>query len=98
MGRLIPAGTGMKSYRNIVIDHDPTMNQKKTDEYDEYTDIRGGLDLPESMDVPFVETDADLDGFSLEDAEGDPILDDTEEVFEVEGSLGDFVDDEDDDF
>ncbi|HEX8735914.1 MAG TPA: DNA-directed RNA polymerase subunit beta' [Pyrinomonadaceae bacterium] len=100
MGRLIPAGTGMKSYRNIVIEHDATMNQKKTDEYDEYADIRGGLDLPESLDVPFVETDGDLDGFSLEDSDGDPILDDveTEEVFEIEGSLGDLADDEDDDF
>jgi DNA-directed RNA polymerase subunit beta' len=100
MGRLIPAGTGMKSYRNVLIERDATMNQKKTDEYDEYADnIRGGI-LPESMDVPFVETDGDLDGFSLEDAEGDPILDGemgaVEEVFEVEGGLDDLMDDDDD--
>jgi DNA-directed RNA polymerase subunit beta' len=97
MGRLIPAGTGMKIYRNVKVEHDPTMNQKKTDEYDEMVnDIRGGFDLPESMDVPFVETDGDLDGFSVEDAQGDPIYDESEEVFEVEGSLDEIMDDDDD--
>lgn len=35
MGRLIPAGTGMKRYRNVRIADDPTMDQKKPDEYDE---------------------------------------------------------------
>jgi DNA-directed RNA polymerase subunit beta' len=98
MGRLIPAGTGMKIYRNVKVEHDPTMNQKKTDEYDEMvSDIRGGFDLPESMDVPFVETDGDLDGFSLEDAEGEPVYEDeSEEIYEVEGSLDEMMDDDDD--
>ncbi len=41
MGRLIPAGTGMKYYRNVKVAHDPTENQKPTDEFDELADLRG---------------------------------------------------------
>ncbi len=43
MGRLIPAGTGMKYYRNIVVDDDPTINRKRPQEMDEFS-IRGGSD------------------------------------------------------
>ena len=69
--------------------------ERPLNEYDELvTDIRGGMDLPESMDIPFVETDADMDGFSLEDSDGDAITDETEEVFEIEGDL-DMLEDDD---
>jgi DNA-directed RNA polymerase subunit beta' len=81
MGRLIPAGTGMKYYRNVKIDYDPTVNQKKEEEYDDFPLISGGLDLPVPMDVPGVEVD-DFD----EIVEG---IDDfeTEEEFTLDDSL-----------
>src|SRR5881392_3102431 len=48
MGRLIPAGTGMKYYRNVKVAPDATENRKIEDEYDEMADyIRGGMPLPE---------------------------------------------------
>ena len=98
MGRLIPAGTGMKTYRNVKIENDPTMNQKKTDEYDELvTDIRGGLEMPESMDIPFVETNGDMEGFSVENSEGEPVVEEAqEEAFEIEGGLDDLMDEDTD--
>ena len=55
MGRLIPAGTGMKYYRNVKVAEDATVNRKEEDEFDEFTDIRGGLDLPAPRDVPGIE-------------------------------------------
>jgi RNA polymerase Rpb1, domain 5 len=98
MGRLIPAGTGMKYYRNVKIDFDPTMNQKVVDEYDdEFPIVTGGLDLPLPMDVPGV--DADDFESELEDIED---FDDEEElelgndeVLEGVESLDDFSDDDD---
>jgi len=57
MGRLIPAGTGMKYYRNVQVAYDATANRKVEDEFDELADIRGGLELPMPMDVPGVEPD-----------------------------------------
>ncbi len=35
MGRLIPAGTGMKHYRNVKVDYDPTIDIKVPEEMDE---------------------------------------------------------------
>jgi DNA-directed RNA polymerase subunit beta' len=61
MGRLIPAGTGMKYYRNVKVEYDPTVNQKKEEEYDDFPLISGGLDLPVPMDVPGVEGIDDFD-------------------------------------
>jgi DNA-directed RNA polymerase subunit beta' len=90
MGRLIPAGTGMKHYRNVEVEYDNTINLKQEREDDYMPIITGGLDLPDSsLDVPLVESD--LDGFSIEDETGDAMIDDTEEVFEMEGvdDLGD---------
>jgi len=76
MGRLIPAGTGMKHYRNVEISPDNTENRKEADEFDEIETIRGGLDIPVLGGVPGVENDgfdADFEGeeetFDLEDAE-----------------------------
>ena len=55
MGRLIPAGTGMKYYRNVKVDYDPSVNRKQEEEYDEITAMTGGLDLPNPPNVPGVE-------------------------------------------
>lgn len=77
MGRLIPAGTGMKYYRNVQIDPDPTENRKEQDEFDEIETIRGGLDLPGLVDVPGVGDDYTGDGESVEiDEMEDFVIDD----------------------
>jgi DNA-directed RNA polymerase subunit beta' len=96
MGRLIPAGTGMKYYRNVLVDYDNTVNQKQERDYDDIPIITGGIDLPDSsMDIPLVESD--MDGFSIEDAVDDTFMDDTEEVFDMEPT-DDMLGDDDDDF
>ncbi len=89
MGRLIPAGTGMKFYRNVKIDHDPTVNQKETDEFDEYDQLRGGL-LP-SVDIPLVESDDIDDDIELEDDFA------TDEEFDLDDESLEMID-EDEDF
>ena len=61
MGRLIPAGTGMKYYRNVEVPPDPTENRKEEDEFDEMADIRGGFDIPLPANMPGVEADDDLE-------------------------------------
>lgn len=96
MGRLIPAGTGMKYYRNVKVAYDATENRKQEDEFDEMGDyIRGGIDLPlpaalaEVDDEPFVdevEDDIDLD---VEETE-------TEEVFDIDEAMKVELDDDDD--
>jgi DNA-directed RNA polymerase subunit beta' len=73
MGRLIPAGTGLKHYRNVQVSPDSTENRKEADEFDEIETIRGGLDIPILGGVPGVE-DVDA-GFEGE-----------EENFELEGT------------
>jgi hypothetical protein len=89
----------MKYYRNVKVDHDPTMNQKTPDEYDEeFPIVVGGMDLPMPMDVPGVEADGfDVDEVEdLEDFEEELELDaDEEAAFESE-SLGDEPGEEDD--
>jgi DNA-directed RNA polymerase subunit beta' len=88
MGRLIPAGTGMRFYRNVEIDYDPSVNQKREEEMDEFPIITGGLDLP--MDIPFIESGED------EEVDEPIIVDeyamDTEEVFEMDDSSMEVVD------
>ena len=54
MGRLIPAGTGMKYYRNVKVEYDPTINQRAEEEMEEYTALTEGLNLPSPADVPGV--------------------------------------------
>jgi len=93
MGRLIPAGTGMKYYRNVKVAPDATENRKEEDEFDEMGDyIRGGIDLPVPADVPGVDTDEGYD-------EAEETLDDLSlEVEEVyDDSVGPDVEIEDDD-
>ena len=75
MGRLIPAGTGMKYYRNVEVPPDPTENRKEEDEFDEMDIIRGGFELP-PLEVPGIDTDEGydeaeetLDDLSLEEEE-----------------------------
>jgi DNA-directed RNA polymerase subunit beta' len=97
MGRLIPAGTGMKYYRNVEVEYDPTMNKKEEREYDDIPIITGGMDMPDaSLDIPLVESD--LDGFSIEEGEDSSYMDEPEEVFEMEAVDDPLIDDLDDDF
>ncbi|REJ75718.1 MAG: DNA-directed RNA polymerase subunit beta' [Acidobacteria bacterium] len=53
MGRLIPAGTGMKYYRNVQVFDDPTIGQQVEEEMDEF-DIRGGIEG--QSDIPLVKS------------------------------------------
>lgn len=97
MGRLIPAGTGMKYYRNVKVAYDPTENQKQLDEYDEMGDyIRGGIDLP----LPAALADVENDGF-VDDEEDDLELDveetENEEVFDIDEAMKVELDEDDDD-
>jgi DNA-directed RNA polymerase subunit beta' len=91
MGRLIPAGTGMKYYRNVKVDYDPTENQKQEDEFDELADIRGGLDIPVMAGVPGVETNGDFDEEAAEVS-----LDEPEEEFDINEAMKIDLDDDDD--
>jgi DNA-directed RNA polymerase subunit beta' len=98
MGRLIPAGTGMKYYRNVKVAEDPTVNRKEEDEFDEY-DVRGGLDLPAPANIPLVEpSDYDEDDEAAEEielADDESFELDEEEVFEMEDSMDlDEIDDD----
>jgi len=89
MGRLIPAGTGMKYYRNVKVEYDPTVNQKKEEEYDDFPIISGGLNLPVPIEVPGIELD------DFEDVEAIDEFASEEEVFKLDDSLE--VEDETDD-
>jgi DNA-directed RNA polymerase subunit beta' len=82
MGRLIPAGTGMKYYRNVKVDFDPTINQKEEEELDEFPLAISGFNLPPVADVPGIEVD------DFEDVEEtDEFAIDDEELLEVDESL-----------
>ena len=77
MGRLIPAGTGMKYYRNVKVAPDATENRKMEDEFDEMGDyIRGGMPTagarqsPADTDEGYDEAEETLDDLSLEDGRG----------------------------
>ena len=72
MGRLIPAGTGMKYYRNVKVDYDPTVNQKQEEEFDDFPLTTGGLDFPAPIDVPGIDVEdfdevEEVDEFEIED-------------------------------
>jgi len=93
MGRLIPAGTGMKYYRNVKVADDATMNQKKEEEFEDFPLVTGGLDLPQPIDVPGIDTDEGydeaeetIDEFALEE---EPVFDDSTDL-----DLGEDFDDE----
>jgi hypothetical protein len=94
MGRLIPAGTGMKYYRNVKVAYDPTESRKETDEFDEMADIRGGFDLPLPGSVPGVDTD---EGYDEAEETLDEISLESDEVYDdsLEGTGVEVVDDDD---
>ena len=90
MGRLIPAGTGMKYYRNVEIARDATENRKIEDEFDEMADVRGGIDIP-LLGVPGVE-DIDIDLDMDDDLEDD--LAEPEEEFDIDEAMKIDLDDD----
>ena len=55
MGRLIPAGTGMKYYRNVKVDDDPTIEIRVPEEFDNLA-IRGDSKSDVPGDIPLVKT------------------------------------------
>jgi len=84
MGRLIPAGTGMKYYRNVQVAPDATENRKVEDEFDELADIRGGLDMPVLANVPGVDTD---EGYDEAEETLDELSLETEETFDIDEAM-----------
>src|SRR5438093_8365903 len=79
MGRLIPAGTGMKYYRNVKVAYDATENRKQEDEFDEMGDyIRGGIDIP--LPLPVEDDGFDAEVEDLDDLAGEGIEDEAVEV------------------
>ncbi|QQS32147.1 MAG: DNA-directed RNA polymerase subunit beta' [Acidobacteriota bacterium] len=83
MGRLIPAGTGMKYYRNNKIAYDKTMDEKPKDEFDRMTDyIRGGIDIPTAAELGGRDL-ADMTILEGDEPDEDIVLDDMDETVEV---------------
>ena len=94
MGRLIPAGTGMKYYRNVKVAYDATENRKQEDEFDEMGDyIRGGMDIPMPADIAVPDTD---EGYDEAEETIDDLSLETEEVFDdsLQPGMIDIEDDE----
>ncbi|MDQ3131058.1 MAG: hypothetical protein M3Q99_09895, partial [Acidobacteriota bacterium] len=91
----IPAGTGMKYYRNVKIADDATVNRKEEDEFDELADIRGGIDLP-VFAIPGVKAEDTDKGYDEAEEKLDDISLETEEVFDESADL--VIDEVDDDF
>lgn len=82
MGRLIPAGTGMKYYRNVRIAPDATENRKQEDEFDEMGDyIRGGIELTPALPLPNGDEDTD-EGYDEAEETLDELSLETDEVFD----------------
>ena len=92
MGRLIPAGTGMKYYRNVKVAYDATENRKEEDEFDEMADIRGGLEIPVLAGVPGVETD---NGFEESDETAESYSR-KKKTFDIDEAMKIELDDDDD--
>ncbi|MEO7539484.1 MAG: hypothetical protein ABIV21_05625, partial [Pyrinomonadaceae bacterium] len=93
MGRLIPAGTGMKYYRNVKIAHDATENRKQEDEFDEMGDyIRGGMEIPMPNALPDVDDiamDGEVDDIDLDSSETEAV-----EVFDIDEAMKIDIDDD----
>ena len=85
IGKLIPAGTGMKHYRNIKLDSDERMNDLLMD--DEFFDEED-LDLEKSSEdfekIPEADDAAFVTDFDDEDEINDEISDELEEESEEE--------------
>ncbi|MBX3293525.1 MAG: DNA-directed RNA polymerase subunit beta' [Acidobacteria bacterium] len=83
MGRLIPAGTGMKYYRNNKVAYDKTMDEKPKDEFDRMTDyIRGGIDIPTAAELGNRDL-ADMTILEGDEPDDDIVMDDMDETVEV---------------
>ena len=84
--------------RSIVkVADDATVNRKEEDEFDELSDIRGGIDLPILAAVPGVATDGDTDeGYDEAEETLDEFSLEAEEVFDDTAALQ--IDEVDDDF
>jgi len=92
MGRLIPAGTGMKYYRNVQVAPDATENPKHHDEFDEMPDVRGGLDIPIFGGVPGVDSGDEPDDVEIDEIDDNMEL---EEEFDIDEAMKiDLEDDE----
>ncbi len=68
IGKLIPAGTGMKRYRNVKLDTDINMRMEDTvsvDEVDEYDSIEDDGSLFKGMDFTDEMEDIDVDEFDM---------------------------------
>jgi hypothetical protein len=85
----------MKYYRNVKVADDPTMNQKKEEEFEDYPLVTGGLDLPQPLDVPGIDTD---EGYDEAEEELDEFSLETEEVYDDSTDLDLGDSDIDDDF
>ncbi|MEP6924336.1 MAG: hypothetical protein ABI954_07710, partial [Pyrinomonadaceae bacterium] len=97
MGRLIPAGTGMKRYRNVEVAYDNTARRKDEPEPDEFTALTGdGLNLDAQATTSIVMDDAsgvmpdgmniveDMDDFAMSEVDVDEIgagMDDSDDNF-----------------
>src|SRR5947209_69146 len=71
MGRLIPAGTGMEYYRNVDVERDPTVDQARQRELDEFPEIVGGVEIPLPTTHVEVSAAGDDDVDEIEAAGGD---------------------------
>jgi DNA-directed RNA polymerase subunit beta' len=89
MGRLIPAGTGMKHYRNVKVAPDSTMNRKERDEFDEMAAATSAMDGASYLnDVPGIapegfQVDADAEVLGEEPVFGEAM----DEEFDVDAGL-----------
>jgi len=88
IGKLIPAGTGMKRYRSTRLDSDLRGNMPFTDE-DETEDVLFNEDddqLTENIDIDFddLELEDDLDSFEDEELEDEDLEDDNLEEDDLE--------------
>jgi DNA-directed RNA polymerase subunit beta' len=87
MGRLIPAGTGMKYYRNVKVAYDPTENRKQEDEFDEMGDyIRGGIPIPIVEPMPDID-DGEFAGEIDVDLDLDGEVTEPEEIFDIDEAM-----------
>ena len=91
MGRLIPAGTGMKYYRNVQVAPDATENRKQEDEFDEIENMRGGLDIAPFGAIPGI---GDGDVEDVDDLDDEPIELEDEEEFDIDEAMKIDLDDD----
>jgi DNA-directed RNA polymerase subunit beta' len=83
MGRLIPAGTGMRYYRNVQIEYDETMKRKEEPEYEDMLPpVVSSYTLPDST--------SDVDDIGTEEE----VMEETDLMSEELDAFGDLADTE----